>query len=174
MLEFEKTYLAKYLPLDLEKCEVRELMDIYIPADATHPKMRIRKKGDEYEITKKVRVHADDASVQEEYNISLTAGEFAPLSRVEGKRLRKLRYYYPYGELMAEVDVFQDDLAGLALIDFEFATAKEKDAFAMPDFCLAEVTQEDFVAGGMLCGKKYDEIEEELGRYGYERITHNS
>ena len=32
---------------------------------------------------------------------------------------------------------------------------EEKDAFVAPDFCLVEVTQELFIAGGMLCGKRY-------------------
>ena len=40
----------------------------------------------------------------------------------------------------------------------------------MPDFCLADVTQEEFVAGGALCGKKYPDIEQKLAAFGYSRI----
>ncbi len=40
----------------------------------------------------------------------------------------------------------------------------------MPDFCLVEVTQEDFVAGGMLCGKSYEDIKADLDRYGYTKL----
>lgn len=171
MLELEKTYLAKCLPEGLEKCESKELSDLYVPFLNAHPKMRIRKKGCKYEITKKVRIEASDASAQEEQTMSLSADEYAALSQVEGKKLRKIRYEYSYGEsAVAEIDIFQDDLFGLVVIDFEFDSGEEKDAFSMPDFCLADVTQEDFVAGGMLCGKRYEDIEKDLARFGYEKL----
>ena len=70
----------------------------------------------------------------------------------------------------AEIDVFQGALKGLVLVDVEFETVEEKDAFEMPEFCLVEVTQEEFIAGGMLCGKSYEDIEEGLKRYNYSRI----
>lgn len=40
----------------------------------------------------------------------------------------------------------------------------------MPDFCLADVTQEKFTAGGILAGKKYSDIEAELEKYGYKKF----
>lgn len=40
----------------------------------------------------------------------------------------------------------------------------------MPDFCLADITQEDFIAGGMICGKTYADIESEVQRFGYVKI----
>jgi len=44
------------------------------------------------------------------------------------------------------------------------------DRFVIPDFCLAEVTHEDFLAGGMLCGKSYSDIEDKLKKFGYVKI----
>ena len=40
----------------------------------------------------------------------------------------------------------------------------------MPDFCLADVTQEKFIAGGMICGKSYEDIEKELKRFNYVKL----
>ena len=40
----------------------------------------------------------------------------------------------------------------------------------MPDFCLKEVTQELFIAGGMICGKSYEDIEENLKRFNYLKL----
>ena len=40
----------------------------------------------------------------------------------------------------------------------------------MPDFCLAEVTQETFFAGGIVCGKKYDDLEADLKRFHYQKL----
>ena len=46
----------------------------------------------------------------------------------------------------------------------------DKDSFGMPEFCLVDVTQEDFIAGGMICGKRYDDILEDLDGFGYIRL----
>ncbi|MDD3007000.1 MAG: hypothetical protein PHX30_05500 [Candidatus Pacebacteria bacterium] len=170
MLELEKTYLAKYLPEDLAHCDAKEIMDLYIPREERHPNMRIRRKGDKYDITKKVLVDVADASAQEEQTMKLEADEYAVLSRVEGKTLHKVRYEYSFGDVVADVDIFQDDLLGLVVVDVEFDTPEEKESFTMPEFCLADVTQEDFIAGGMLCGKRYEDIEKDLEGFGYKKL----
>ena len=101
---------------------------------------------------------AGDTSRLEEQTIVLTEAEFVALTQVDGKKVRKIRYKYPCGKHIAEVDVFQDSLAGLVLVDVEFPTVEEKDNFVMPEFCLADVTSAKFTAGGMLCGKSYGDI----------------
>jgi len=169
MIELERTFLAKSLPPGLDKCRSKEVIDVYIPMVAEHPTLRIRKDGDMFEITKKEPVNGD-ASHQEEQTIRITESEFMELMKLEGKAVRKIRYYYDYDGRTAEVDVFQDDLKGLVLVDFEFRTREEKNSFRMPDFCLAEVTHEKFLAGGMLCGKGYSDIEEPLRGFGYSGI----
>ena len=171
MIELEKTYLAKSLPAGLKNCKHKEIIDIYIPKPSRHPKLRIRKNGDKYEITKKEPVNTNDASHQKEQTIVLTEEEFNELARLDGKKTHKIRYYYNYKGKTAEIDVFQGSLKGLVIVDFEFETVEEKDAFKMPPFCLAEVTQEEVIAGGMLCGKSYEEIEEELKRFNYRKLV---
>lgn len=71
---------------------------------------------------------------------------------------------------MAEIDIFVDGLKGLVLMDFEFNTVKEKSDFKIPDIALADVTQEDFIAGGLLAGKTYNDIAPELKRFNYKQI----
>lgn len=169
-IELEKTYLAKYLPKDLEKCEFKEMVDIYIPKSAVHSHLRIRKSDKKFEITKKEPVAGRDSSKQLEQTIPLTEEEFNDLSKLEGKRVYKRRYLYDYKTRKAEIDIFKGDLEGLVVIDFEFDNVEDMDSFEMPDFCLADVTQEEFVAGGMLCGKRYSDIERDLSRFGYSKI----
>ncbi len=170
MIELEKTYLAKRIPDGLKKCKFKEIVDVYIPENSEHPKLRIRKSGNKFEITKKMPVKEGDASYQEEQTIVLAEAEFNELNRLVGKKVRKIRYYYNYNGRTAEVDLFQDSLSGLVLVDFEFATIEEKNSFRIPDFCLADVTQELFLAGGMLCGKSYEDIENGLKKFGYQRL----
>jgi len=169
MIELEKTYLIKNIPAGLWDCPRKEIFDIYIPQSAEHPVLRVRKNGGKFEMTKKEPIDGD-TSRQEEQTIILTEAEFIALTQVAGKKVRKIRYQYGYNGRVAEIDVFQDDLAGLILVDVEFPTVEEKDSFAMPDFCLADVTSSKFLAGGTLCGKRYEEIEERLRGFGYKRI----
>ena len=170
MIELEKTYLAKKFPEGLENCEFKEIIDIYIPKSSEHPKIRIRKNGNKFEATKKEPVSDGDASCLKEQTMILTEAEFNAFKEIDGKKVRKLRYYYDYNGRTAEIGVFQDSLKGLVAIDFEFATIEEKDIFKMPDFCLADVTQEVFLAGGMICGKSYEALEDNLKRFNYKKL----
>lgn len=168
-IELEKTYLIKELP-DLSGCDFVEILDIYIPEEYDHPKLRIRKRGDIFEITKKFPIEDSDASEQREYTIKISKEEFEELSKIKGKRLRKIRYYYPVDGRTAEIDVFQDDLSGLILVEFEFNSKSNKDTFNIPSFCLADITNDDFIAGGILAGKKYLDVEPILNKYNYKKI----
>ena len=170
-LELEKTYLARYLPEGLWGCEHLELTDLYIPEKAEHPKLRIRQKGDRFEITKKTPLVEGDSSQQTEQTIPLLETEFRALEKIPGKKVRKVRYLYDFAGYKAEIDVFKDELAGLVLVDFEFSTVEKMKEFKMPEFCLVDVTQEEFLAGGMLCGKKYADIENKLKEFGYKKIA---
>lgn len=170
MIELEKTYLLKYVPEGLKDCKYKEVIDIYIPRSKRHPVLRIRKSGDRLEITKKEPVEGTDSSKQEEQTINLAEDEFKEMAKLEGKKVRKLRYYYSYEGMVAEIDVFQDELAGLILADFEFDNEKDKEDFKIPDFCLADITREEFTAGGMVCGKKYEDIQNELDKFGYKKL----
>lgn len=169
MKELERTYLAKYLPEGLTRCESKEMLDIYIPSTTLHPTLRIRRNGIHFEITKKAPIDTTDASINNEATIELTQEEFTELSNIAGKRVYKIRYLYPWEDKTAEFDVFQDALAGLVLVDFEFGSEVEKDSFTPPDFCLAEVTQEENIAGGFLAGKSYEDIKSFLKRYNYRK-----
>lgn len=169
-LELELTFLAKELPEGVKTAKPIRIVDIYIPDTPEHSHLRLRQKGDKYEITKKMPVVEGDASEQTEQTIPLTKDEFIALSSCSKKRVAKDRYNVEIEGKMAEVDVFIDGLKGLVLMDFEFDKVDEKSAFKMPSVALADVTQEDFIAGGLLAGKTYDDISSELKRFNYKRV----
>jgi len=170
MEEIELTYLARALPPGILSAPRKEMLDIYIPASAEHPDLRIRRVGEKCEITKKRPIKDGDASHQMENTIPLTKEEYEEMSQLKGKRTRKTRYYYEEGGARYEVDVFRDDLAGLVLVDIEFDSLEKKKSFHPPAWCLAEVTQEKFLAGGMVCGKRYADIEPQLAKFNYKKI----
>lgn len=170
MEEIELTYLAKELPAGVKNSPCNEIIDIYIPTESVHPTLRIRKAGKKYEITKKEPINGTDSSYQLESTIKLTPEEFEELSSLKGKRVRKKRYYYQENGINYEVDIFQDGLLGLVLVDVEFDSLDKKDSFTPPTWCLAEVTQEKFLAGGMVCGKIFSDLKDDLRRFGYNKI----
>lgn len=170
-VELELTYLVRTLPERLKQCPSKLIQDIYYPASEAHPVLRIRQRGNDYEITKKVVASGNDSSHQLEHTIKLSLEEFEALTQSPaGKRVAKRRYLYDYHGRTAEVDVFEGDLRGLVEVDFEFDDRDDQLAFMMPDFCLAEVTQEAFAAGGKLAGKTYADIQPYLERYGYKPL----
>src|SRR5690349_4179963 len=108
MEELELTYLPKSLPPAVFNSPSKEVIDIYIPASAEHPDLRIRKSGSKYEITKKQPIAEGDASRQLETTIPLRPEEYADLNTIPGKRVSKIRYFYKENGFDYEVDVFQD------------------------------------------------------------------
>lgn len=165
-LEIERTFLAKYLPEDIKNFPSHEIIDYYIPQGAVHAKLRIRKSDDKYTITKKVQLKDDDASVQMEHNIELSEDEFLAFKTTPSDKSHKIRYYYNN----AEISIFLDDLKGLVMIDFEFKNIEESLSFIAPDFCLAEVTDDEEVAGGILCHYNMETLRPFLDKYNYKNI----
>lgn len=167
-LELEFTFLASAIPDEITNAIPKRLIDIYIPdTDSVHPRLRLRQKGESFELTKKVPVAEGDASTQYETTIKLDNDEFDALRAVSKKSVVKDRYEVVINGYPAEVDVFLEDLKGLILIDFEFSNEDERSKFTAPAICLADVTQEDFIAGGQLAGKSYADIEHFLKEFNY-------
>jgi adenylate cyclase len=170
-IELEYTYLAARLPEEVKNATPKRLVDVYIPeVTHTHPHLRVRQKGGQYEITKKYPLHEGDSSVMVEHTIPLDRVEFESLGKASPIKVVKDRYNVTINNYPAEVDVFQEGLKGLVLIDFEFATVEDKQTFVAPEVCLADVTQENFIAGGLLAGKAYEDIEDDLKRFDYRPI----
>lgn len=170
-IEFELTYLAKEIPKEIKEVNPVRIMDVYIPDSLEQSHLRLRQKGDVFEITKKNPINEGDASAQIEQTIQLSKEEFNALVVCSQKRVVKDRYKVKIDGKIAEVDVFSGNLKGLILLDFEFETQEEKENFIAPEVVLCDVTQEDFIAGGLLAGKNYDDISLELAKFNYKKLV---
>jgi len=171
-IELEYTFLPSHLPEDLRDAPVKRLIDVYVPeVGVVHPNLRLRQKGDSYTITKKVKLSENDASAHNEITIPLSNIEFTALSGSSNRKIVKDRYFIKIDGYDAEVDIFLGSLSGLVLIDFEFNNIEDQRSFVKPSLCLADVTQEDFIAGGMLAGKSYDLISNDLRRFDYKPLS---
>jgi adenylate cyclase len=167
--EIELTFLAKYLPEDVGDYKFVVIEDFYFPLK--HPRLRLRRMGEKYELVRKMMHRKGDASEHTEEKIPLEKHQYKALRGLEGEELVKRRVYYKSEGGVVEVDIFLGKLKGLVLVDFEFKDSKELKEFKKPDFCLRDVTQERLIAGGNLAGKSYREIEGELKKLGYMKIS---
>lgn len=169
--ELERTFLVKNLPKGFKNSNFIDIEDNYFPKNSAHANLRIRKEGDRKIMTKKYRKQERDASIMIEETILLSNSEYDFINKLNGKKLLKRRYFFNYevGQF-CEIDVYQDKLKGLVTVDFEFKSIKEKNNFIVPSFCLAEITNECFIAGGVLSGKSFKDIEKNLIIFNYKKI----
>lgn len=169
--EIELTFLLKYIPDFVYKVKPTRIVDIYIPEDSDFPPLRLRQKGHKYEMTRKLPARVGDYSNHIEQTIPLEKDEFQLLGSVSSRELEKDRYTVKWQEYVLEFDIFYGALKGLALVECEFKNKKEMKSFVQPEFCLADITQELFIAGGQLAGKSYLNIQEKLAKFRYEKIS---
>jgi len=156
-IEIEKTFLCPAIPIQYISGKPLQMIDVYLPETSEHPKLRIRQKGDKYEITKKTPID-NDPSRQIEENINLTKNEFDTLVSTSSRKIEKWRLPLTYEGFEGELDVFFGEHTGLVLVDFEFLNVNDQEKFGKPIFCSDDVTMEDSIAGGVLSGLKNEDL----------------
>lgn len=160
-IENERTFLLTEFPSYLDLDKSAKLIDIYIPADSDHPCLRIRQRGDRYEITKKQPIN-NDPTQQTEDTIKLTKDEFNSLAKGQKRIIKKLRYTTKFNGNILEIDVFEGKLKGLILADFEFDNEQKLKNFIAPEFCIHDVSHEKVIAGGILSGISRNDLKVKL------------
>jgi adenylate cyclase len=121
IVEIENKYLVtgEYKLPSIITVQMTTIDQGYISLD---PVVRLRKSRDKYELTIKGKGHVSKTEVEKE----LTRKEFDALwVLTEGKRLKKKRFFVPFGEYTIEFDVFQGHLEGLIMFEVEFKTIEE-------------------------------------------------
>ena len=134
-MEIERKYLIKQLPDHLDQYEHRKIAQGYL---CTNPVVRIRRSNDDYYMTYK----GNGLMVREEYNLPLTQQAYEHLlTKIDGLLISKTRYLIPLNDnLVAELDIFEDDLHGLQLVEVEFDSVENANTFVAPDWFGEDVT----------------------------------
>ena len=135
-MEIERKYLVRRLPDDLSKYEAKKIAQGYL---CTDPVVRIRRSNDNYYMTYK----GDGLLVREEYNLPLTREAYEHLlPKIDGLLIAKTRYLIPLTDrLTAELDVFEGVLSALTLVEVEFDSVEEANAFVPPEWFGEDVTE---------------------------------
>lgn len=148
-MEIERKFLVKSLPDNLESYEQKRIAQGYL---STNPVVRIRRSNDEYYLTYKGK----GLMVREEYDLPLTAEAFEHmLPKIDGILIDKVRYLIPLeGGYTAELDIFQGHLAPLRLVEVEFDSVEDANAFVAPDWFGDDVTNSGKYHNSNLSQKK--------------------
>ena len=136
-MEIERKYLVKTLPDHLDQYESKKIAQGYL---CTEPVVRIRRSNDDYYLTYK----GDGLMVREEYNLPLTQEAFEKLlPKAEGGIIHKTRYTIPIeqSDLVIELDLFHAP-SSLFMAEVESPDEESANAFIMPDWFLADVTND--------------------------------
>ena len=134
-MEIERKYLVKEIPSNLDQYESKKIAQGYL---CTEPVVRIRRSNNDYYMTYK----GDGLMVREEYNLPLTEEAYTHLRpKIDGLLIAKTRYLIPLDDkLTAELDIFEEDLKGLVIVEVEFDSIEEANAFTAPDWFGEDVT----------------------------------
>jgi adenylate cyclase len=134
--EIERKFRVARLPTDLG--EGISLRQAYVAVEGD-VEVRVRSDGTHHALT----VKGGAGLERDEVEAAIDATAFADLWRVAGTRhLEKTRHRVDLDGLTAELDLYAGALAGLAVVEVEFASRQEAEAFDPPDWFGAELTGE--------------------------------
>lgn len=163
-VEIERKWLIdpSAIPYDLSApdVEVTDIMQTYISFE---PEIRVRdyNNGALYEMTIKTNM-SEDGLVRDETIIPITQTEYDNLmAKKEGITIHKTRYeLYDDGQVIA-IDIFHDELEGLAYMEIEFVSVEESYAYEDPDWVIADVTSDVRYKNGYLARYGIPELEDQ-------------
>lgn len=140
-MEHERKFLLEEIPEGLGGFTCSGIEQFYLVV-AGDREVRARRKDGRFSLTFK----QGRSRSRKEVEISLSAGEYRQLACCSaGAVIHKNRFDYPLGELTAEIDVYQGELEGLAVVEVEFPCVAAMEAFEPPGWFGEEVSaQADF------------------------------
>jgi adenylate cyclase len=140
--EIERKFVVtQTVPLDLAACPSDEIRQGYLAVSPDGTEVRIRARGDR----RSLGVKSGPSRTRIEEEIELDDRRFDALwPLTEGRRVRKRRYVIPaVGDRCIELDVYDDQLAGLVTAEIEFDGEQQADRFDPPSWLGVEVTGDD-------------------------------
>jgi CYTH domain-containing protein len=138
-VEIERKYVLPAAPPELEQVPGERIQQGYVAIDEDGVEVRVRRRGDKTILT--IKSGPGEIRVEEEWSIDERRFE-ALWSLTEGRRLSKTRHLVALGDLTAEVDVYDDGLAGLITAEVEFPSLEESARFVAPEWLGREVTHD--------------------------------
>jgi adenylate cyclase len=132
--EIERKFRVARMPTGLG--DGASLRQAYVAIEGD-VEVRVRSDGTHHVLT----VKGGAGLERDEVEMAIEPAAFADLWRLAGDRqLEKTRHRVDLDGLAAELDLYGGALAGLAVVEVEFASRQEAEAFDPPDWFGAELT----------------------------------
>ena len=145
-MEIERKFLVRALPSGLETYRMHMIEQAYLNTD---PVVRVRREDDDYYMTYKGR----GLIAREEYNLPLNKDAYDHLKgKADGNVISKRRYLIPLGSFTAELDIFEGVFEGLCLVEVEFESLDQAEAFTPPAWFGRDVSEEGSFQNSRLSG----------------------
>lgn len=175
-IEWRRVFLLRDLPAPLTRAsEHLQIFDNYIE----NTRLRLRSirapKTKEWTwiLEQRTQWREEDFSAWKISEICLDEAEHQAFELFEGREVRKNervetnelrfnRYFFEANGKSFEIDFYLNPLWGLSLAKVLFDSENEMKNFAAPDFCLTEVTQNEFFLGRNLVGKTFADVQKIL------------
>lgn len=143
-MERERKYVVTRPPGGLAKHPRKRIRQGYLAipgrGERTPVEVRVRDEGGKHVLT----VKGGRGASRSEVEVPISGDTFRSLWRLtEGKRISKVRYRIPLGELTIELDVYRGKLRGLRTAEVEFGTGRQLRSFRPPGWLGREVTGRD-------------------------------
>lgn len=164
-VELEKAWLIKELPANINKLKRSNITQAYLDdyqdeSGLEFKHARIRKMDDKYTFTVKYFAGSKKETGQLiEKTEEITKERYIELIKQASRKVVKIRHYFPLENgLTAEIDVYQNDLAGLNVVEVEFPSLNSEKNFKEPAWFGKEVTDSQGIYPPLIAGKSMEEI----------------
>ena len=130
-IEIERKFLVATMP-DLSTASRSSLRQGYLTVPEDSVEVRLRQSDDRFVLC----VKTGSGIIRGEREIEIDGKQFDTLwPQTEGRRIEKTRWTGTLDDgLTFELDVFAGDLKPLAVVEVEFASAQQAEAFTPPDW----------------------------------------
>jgi len=164
--ELSRAWLIEGLPDPLTRAsEHIQIFDNYI--HETRLRLRLLRVPETKEWTYILQQREPSGGERAEWKISeicLNEAEYEHFKVFEGHEIRKNRYFHEFGGRMFAFDVYLGALWGLNRARVEFSEQLEMEAFSVPAFAVAEITNEPFFDDANLVNCSFEDVQREVGR----------
>ncbi len=151
-IEYERRFLLRQLPTDLDHNDFTRIDDVYIPGTRLRLRKMTTPSGEILALKLTQKYSQPDMPATETIitNFYLNEAEYGELAGLNGRSLTKHRHHYHHAGYRWSLDVFQAQLHGLILCDIEARSAEALAQIPMPSFAIADVTDDPRYTGGAL------------------------
>lgn len=167
--ELHRLFLIERLPEPLTPASSHlQIFDSYMP----ETRIRLRQIRDPYTrswtriLQQRFLAGDGDSAVTKLAEIHLNETEYAAFAHLEGREIRKNRYFHEFDGASFAFDVYLGDLWGLNMAKADFEAAERMENFIPPPFAIFEVTSLPFFSGQNLVQKTFADIQAEVTRIG--------